>query len=189
MIMSTYKKICITNRTLVTGDFLEQIRKVAATDVDIIILREKDLPEKAYENLAVKVKEICEEEHTKCIVHNFDQVAARMRCSNLHVSMDKFRSMSVYMRESFANLGVSVHSVEEAVEAMNGGANYLIAGHVFPTDCKKGLEARGLDFIRKVTDAVNIPVYALGGISRENMESCIEAGASGVCMMSGYMRM
>lgn len=184
-----YKKICITNRAIVNGNFLEQIRKVAASDVDIIILREKDLPEKAYEDLAIKVKAICEEEHKKCIVHNFDQVAARMHCANLHVSMEKFRNMTDSARKTFANLGVSIHSVEEAIEAVNGGAAYLIAGSIFPTTCKPGLEPFGLELIKNVTEAVNVPVYAIGGITSQNMDSCLEAGAKGICRMSGYMKM
>lgn len=188
MIMSTYKKICITNRKLVTGDFLDQIRKVVQTDVNMVILREKDLPEQAYENLASKVQKICEEEYVTLVIHTYDKVAAKLRCPNLHVTMDQFRSMSADKRSSFPKLGVSVHSVEEAVEAAKGGASYVVAGHVFLTDCKKGVEPRGLDFIKTVTDAVNIPVYALGGITEENMDSCIEAGASGICMMSGYMK-
>ena len=71
---------------------------------------------------------------------------------------------------------------------MKCGATYLTAGHVFLTDCKKGVPARGLDFLADVCRAVNVPVYAIGGINDKNAGDCIQAGAAGVCMMSGYMR-
>ena len=54
--------------------------------------------------------------------------------------------------------------------------------------CKKGLAPRGLDFLHEVCSSVKIPVYAIGGIHEENMESCIQSGAAGVCMMSEYMK-
>lgn len=85
--------------------------------------------------------------------------------------------------------GVSVHSVEDARLAEQCGATYLTAGHVFVTDCKKGLAPRGLDFLHEVCSSVKIPVYAIGGINDKNAASCIREGAAGVCVMSGYMRM
>lgn len=85
-------------------------------------------------------------------------------------------------------MGVSVHSPEEAKEAEALGADYVTAGHIFETDCKKGLKGRGLEFLRQVSQGVSIPVYAIGGISAENMESVREAGANGACIMSGFMK-
>ncbi|MCQ2508799.1 MAG: thiamine phosphate synthase, partial [Dorea sp.] len=65
---------------------------------------------------------------------------------------------------------------------------YVTASHIFPTDCKKGLAPRGVLYLRDVAASVKIPVYALGGIHEEQIETCIEAGAAGVCMMSDYMK-
>ena len=75
-----------------------------------------------------------------------------------------------------------------SILAERAGATYVTAGHIYATDCKKGLPGRGLDFLKKVCAAVQIPVYAIGGINEMNADACIEAGADGVCMMSGYMR-
>jgi thiamine-phosphate pyrophosphorylase len=85
-------------------------------------------------------------------------------------------------------IGVSCHSVEDSLEAKALGAGYITAGHVFATDCKKGLPPRGLDFLREVCQSVDIPVYAIGGISPENFSQVMEAGASGACVMSGFMK-
>lgn len=84
---------------------------------------------------------------------------------------------------------MSVHSVEQAVRAQQLGADFLIAGHIFPTDCKPGLPPRGLEFLGQVCRAVTIPVYAIGGITPENAPLAVKAGAAGVCIMSGAMKM
>ena len=63
----------------------------------------------------------------------------------------------------------------------------MTAGHVFETDCKKGLPGRGLAFVQEVVQAVDIPVYGIGGICAANAPDVVRAGASGVCVMSGFM--
>ena len=73
------------------------------------------------------------------------------------------------------------------MEAQALGCTYITAGHVFETDCKKGLPGRGLAFIQKVSAAVEIPVYAIGGIAPSNVSQVKAAGASGVCLMSSLM--
>ena len=86
-------------------------------------------------------------------------------------------------------LGCSVHSVQEAREAETLGADYLIAGHIYATDCKKGLPPRGLDFLEEICRSVSLPVYAIGGIrpDQEQIEKTLAAGARGLCVMSGAM--
>ena len=73
------------------------------------------------------------------------------------------------------------------MQAKDAGATYLTASHIFATDCKKGLAPRGLSFLRETVRAVDIPVYALGGICADNAPACIQAGAAGVCVMSECM--
>jgi len=89
--------------------------------------------------------------------------------------------------KEFNEVGVSIHSVSEAIEAINLGATYITAGHIFSTDCKKDIPPRGLNFLSSVCSSVNIPVYAIGGISLENAEKAINASADGICIMSGLM--
>jgi thiamine-phosphate pyrophosphorylase len=101
----------------------------------------------------------------------------------------RFLAMPEVQKAMFTTRGASVHSVEDAILAQKSGATYLTAGHIFATDCKKGVPPRGLLFLREVCTAVSIPVYAIGGIHKENAVMCIEQGAAGVCMMSEYMRL
>ena len=97
------------------------------------------------------------------------------------------RELSQEQKAHFEVLGASCHSVEDALEAQSLGCTYITAGHVFETDCKKGLPGRGLDFLRNVCAAVDIPVYGIGGIDADNIVLVREAGASGACLMSSLM--
>ena len=90
-------------------------------------------------------------------------------------------------RRAFPVLGASCHSVEDAVLARSLGCTYITAGHVFDTDCKRGLPGRGLDFLEQVCQAVSLPVYAIGGIDAGNLAAVRDAGAAGACFRSGPM--
>lgn len=182
------RKICVTNRTLTERPFFEQLARVLTTKPYAMILREKDLTENEYEELAAKAKKLCEQTDTKLVLHSFPEAAIRLGCHAIHMPLHLFVKMPEEQKKTFTVRGVSVHSVEDARLAEQNGATYLTAGHVFATDCKKGLAPRGLSFLQDVCAAVEIPVYAIGGIQEENMESCMKAGAAGVCMMSEYMK-
>lgn len=183
-----YKKICVTNRALAVHPFEEQIARVLETGPDMLILREKALSEAEYEKLAVSVKTLCEHTETQLILHSYPNVARNLGISAIHMPLAKFTVMSEKEKAQFTVKGASVHSVEDALLAERAGATYVTAGHIYATDCKKGLPGRGLDFLKDVCAAVRIPVYAIGGIDETNADACIAAGADGVCMMSGYMK-
>lgn len=188
----------ITNRKLVSGDeeaYFKQIEKIAAAKPDGIILREKDLSSSEYEIYAERCREICDKWGTPLILNHFWEVGKKLDIRRIHLSMPVFRQMVEGKKASdgacvfagWEKIGVSVHGLEEAVYAGEAGADYLIAGHIFLTDCKKGVPARGLDFLREICKAVQIPVFAIGGMNVEHGRAAMEAGASGVCMMSELM--
>lgn len=188
MIMSMYKTICITNRHLVTGDYNTQIKKALSRRPYALILREKDLTEEEYECIAKDVIKLCDEAGVKCILHTFNEVALRLGVKEIHMPLNKLLAMDDVNKKKFDVIGASTHSVEDAVLAEKNGASYITAGHVFATDCKKGVPPRGLDFLEEVCHSVSIPTYAIGGIDDDNAMACIKAGAAGVCMMSEFMR-
>lgn len=179
--------LCVTNRVLCREDFLTRVEKIAACHPAGIILREKDLPESEYEALAADILAICRKQQIPCMLHTFVDTAIRLKATAIHLPMPVLRTLSPEQKEHFRTIGASCHSVEEAKEAENLGCTYITAGHIFATDCKKGLPGRGLDFLREVCRAVSIPVYAIGGISPENISAVQAAGAKGSCVMSGAM--
>lgn len=180
-----YKIISITNRKL-CKDFYSQINKITAAGVNTVILREKDIPEYEYEKIAAEVIKICSKNKAVCILHSFISVAERLNHRYIHLPMDILKNNAPVLK-GFDLVGASCHSVEEAVDAESLGANYITASHIYATDCKKGLEPKGTVFLADVCRSVNIPVYALGGITIQRMPEVMECGAAGGCIMSGLM--
>lgn len=190
MITSMFEIVCITNRKLCadTEQFLRRIAQIAANKPSCIILREKDLSPEDYFTLAGSVKEICAEYSVPLVLHSDPETALRLGIRALHMPLPALRSMPDDLKREFHSLGASCHSVEEAQEAVSLGADRLIAGHIFATDCKRGLPGRGTDFLRAVCGRVQVPVYAIGGIAPERVPELRGTGAAGICVMSGLMK-
>ena len=183
-----YEIICVTNRHLCEGNFFERIEKVAASGVSAIILREKDLSENEYIESAKRFAEICGACKVEAILHSYADVSVKLGARSIHLPLTVLRGLSDEKKSFFCKIGVSCHSVEDALEAEKLGASYVTFGHIFATDCKKGLAPRGLVALKEVCSAVRIPVYAIGGIDEKNTGAVLEAGATGVCIMSGFMK-
>ena len=179
--------LCVTNRSLCREDFLTRICRIAEAKPAGILLREKDLGEKEYGTLATEVMRLCKEHGVRCILHSFTNVAAALQADSIHLPLPLLMGLREEDRARFREIGASCHSVEEAVAAEGRGCTYITAGHIFDTDCKKGLPGRGLEFLKKVCGSVSIPVYAIGGISPGNIAEVREAGAAGACVMSQAM--
>ncbi len=176
------KIICVTNRKICEIPLEQRIEQIAEMGIKKVILREKDLSEEEYTALAEKISRIS---GIELYIHNFPNVARKISIKRIHLPLSL---LSEKLTEEFETTGASVHSVEEAKTAEKLGASYITTGHIFATDCKRGLAPRGLEFLKAVCSSVKIPVYAIGGITSDNMQSCIEAGAAGVCVMSGLMK-
>ena len=161
---------------------------IASAHPKAIVLREKDLSEKEYEQLARQVMQICQKHGTQCILHSFSNVAIALGAVAVHMPLPLLQKMTPQEKSHFQIIGASCHSLEEAKEAQDLGCTYITAGHIFLTDCKKGLPGRGLSFLEEICKAVRIPVYAIGGISSQNIESVRKTGAAGACIMSGFMQ-
>lgn len=181
--------ICVTNRTLCRDDFLTRIDHIAKKGVaDAILLREKDLTEREYLELAEKVLSICKSHNRRCILHTYYKAAKELGCKEIHLPLPLLQKMREEgAKQWFTTVGTSVHSLKQANLAMHLQVDYMTAGHIFETDCKKGLPGRGLSFLSKVVCKSEVPVYGIGGISADNAGQIMETGAAGVCIMSGFM--
>ena len=187
MIMCMSDILCVTNRKLCREDFLARVERIAACHPAGIILREKDMSPEEYKTLAAAVMEICGQHGVKCILHSFSDVAISLHADAIHLPLHLLRELSQEQKTGFSILGASCHSVDDALEAQALGCTYITAGHVFETDCKKGLPGRGLEFLQDVCAAVDIPVYGIGGIDTDNIALVRNAGSSGACLMSSLM--
>ena len=205
MLENRIKLNIITNRKLCENENLEkQIKKIfSAYEKKIILknfeivaltLREKDLDKNKYLNLVKKIYPICKKYGIDLILHqNYDlNLDEKYNIEGIHLSYEIFKSLNKNIREKlikkYKRIGVSIHSLEEAREVENLGASYVVAGHIFETDCKKSLEPRGLKFVEDLSSILTIPIFAIGGMDEKNSQSVIDSGAFGVCMMSSLMK-
>ena len=195
----------ISNRKLCENENLEkQIEKIfSAYEKKIILkkfeivaltLREKDLNKNEYLKLVEKIYPICKKYKINLILHqNYDlNLDEKYDIEGIHLSYSIFKSLNQNIKaeliKKYKRIGVSIHSLEEAKDVESLGASYVIAGHIFKTDCKKGLEPRGLKFIEDLSSALSIPIFAIGGIDEKKSLSVIDSGAFSVCMMSNLMK-
>ena len=179
--------IAVTNRNLCKRPFFDVIEDLSKKDVKTIVLREKDLSEEEYYEIAEKCKEIYDRNGASLTIHNFIDVARRLGIKKIHLPYPVFLKEAGNLSD-FESVSTSIHKPEEAIKAQKLGVDFVFAGHVFVTDCKKGLPPRGLEFLADVVNAVKIPVYGIGGINEENITKIMECGAAGGCMMSGFMK-
>lgn len=175
-----FKIICVTDENHPISE--TWFRKNVLNHADSIILRQKNLNDETYETLCKEVMKWCQQE--QFYAHNHVNVALKLGIRNIHLSFDAFLQCDTL--EYFENIGVSVHSIEEARLASK--ADYLIVGNIYETACKVGLEGRGLSFLREMCMEINIPIYAIGGIVPEKFSELKEAGAKGGCMMNWFVR-
>ena len=195
----------ISNRKLCENENLEkQIEKIFSAyekkiilknfDIVALTLREKDLNKNEYLKLIEKIYPFCQKYKINLILHqNYDlNLDEKYDIKGIHLSYSIFKSLNQNIKaeliKKYKRIGVSVHSLDEAKEVENLGASYVIAGHIFKTDCKKGLEPRGLKFVEDLSSTLTIPIFAIGGIDEKNSQSVIDSGAFSVCMMSSIMK-
>ena len=195
----------ISNRKLCENENLEkQIKKIFSAyekkiilknfDIVALTLREKDLNKNEYLKLIEKVYPICQKYKINLILHqNYDlNLDEKYDIEGIHLSYSIFKSLNENIKteliKKYKRIGVSIHSLDEAKEVESLGASYVVAGHIFETDCKKDLEPRGLKFVEDLSSTLTIPIFAIGGIDEKNSLSVIDSGAFGVCMMSSIMK-
>lgn len=193
MIIYMFKFVCVTDRKLCREEYCEKIRKIVKGESeypkpDMLILREKDLSEEEYYNVAKKVQEICEGTGVELVIHTHVNVASNLGIKSIHIPLGQFMLLTDEQKSGFKNIGTSIHSGGDLFLADRLGATYVLAGHIFETNCKLGLPGRGLMFLKEICDNSKIPVYAIGGINNDRIPDIKECGAGGAAIMSGYMK-
>ena len=165
--------------------YIEHLVKLAKR-VDLMILREKNLNIEEYKNLAQNLLAALENKDM-LVLHTHIETSFQINYKKIHLPFNIF-CKNLSLLHKFDLTGVSIHSLEEARFAEKHGADYIIAGHIFQTQCKKDLKPKGLDFLENICKNIKIPVYALGGITEKNELDTIRTGALGACRMSDYMK-
>lgn len=164
---------------------LEQIEEALKNGVTLVQLREKNLSEEDFLKEAIQVRNLCHQYQVPFIVNDNVNVAIRSSADGVHVGQEDMKAQDVrkLIGENMI-LGVSVHSVEEAILAKKNGADYLGIGSVFNTTTKKDATSVPLKVVKEITDSVEIPSVAIGGINQDNILKLKGSNINGVAIVS-----
>lgn len=176
----------VTDRAWVGEQTLyAQVEEALKGGVSCVQLREKDLDGKEFLQEARDICKLCHRYDIPFIVNDNVEIAVACGADGIHVGQEDMAADEVrrLIGEEMI-LGVSVHTVEEARQAVADGADYLGLGAVFPTTTKTDVEQMPNNLLREICDAVDVPVVAIGGINRNNIKSLSGSGVDGVALVS-----
>jgi thiamine-phosphate pyrophosphorylase len=156
------------------ADVIACVQSAVREGVDMIQVREKDLPSRELLDLVCKVRDCAAGTSTRVLVNGRLDIAIAARIDGIHLPSGGLPPARV--RPFVGLVGVSTHTVAEAIEAEAARANFIVFGPVFPSPGKKDV---GLEQLREVTSAVRIPVLAIGGVNEQNASRVVDAGAAG----------
>ena len=179
----------VTDRTWLKDKTLpEVVESVLKNKATFIQLREKNLDYEKFKKLATELKGITDQYEIPFVINDNIEIAMEVDADGVHIGQEDLAASKA--REILGKdkiLGVSVATVEEAIEAEKSGADYLGVGSVFPTNTK--LDATNVEMkeIKKITKAVNIPVVGIGGINEENIHLLKNSGLDGIAVISAIL--
>lgn len=171
-----------------TGEktLLEQVKEALDGGITFLQLREKELGEEEFLREAEDMKTLAAAYHVPFVINDNVELALAIGADGVHVGQEDMEAGKV--REKLGPdkiIGVSAHSVEEAVKAEKSGADYLGAGAVFSTSTKGDAGALSMETLKAICSSVSIPVVAIGGIKEENILSLKGTGVAGAAIVSG----
>jgi len=179
----------ITDSGLSRAGSVADVRAAVETGVSVVQYRNKDGETRALYEEAKILRELCRGTGTRFIVNDRIDIALAVDADGVHIGQEDmpYREARRLMGHGKI-IGVSVHTLELAKEAERDGADYLGVGPVFPTATKPdALAPTGVSLVREVKAVVSIPVAAIAGISLENVDEVINAGADMVCAISAVV--
>lgn len=152
--------------------------------VDYVHIREKS--KTAHQVLSlVQLLEKAGVPKEKMVIHDRLDVALLAHIPNIHLPAHGLPVRKT--RDAFPHLriGRSVHSVEEATQAEKDGADYVLYGHCFETNCKQGITPNGIDRILEMKQTLHIPIFSIGGITIDRIDCLQQIQTDGIAVMSG----
>ena len=179
----------ITDRTLCHPRSLgEVVEEACRNGIQAVQLREKDLGGKALYEQALELRDITRRWDAALFINERVDIALATGADGVHCREAGMGPVAVKELDPSLRVGASVHSEEAAQQAEAEGADFLLFGPVYDTPSKAKYGApQGTNRLRRVAGAVQIPVYAVGGITPERTFSCRSAGAMGVAGISSIM--
>ena len=169
--------------------FLEKVETACRSGITIVQLREKNLTTNQYYQLAKQVKEITDAYQVPLIIDDRLDVCLAVDAAGLHIGDDELPvSVARQVLGPEKILGVTAKTVKRALEAEEGGADYLGTGAIFPTTTKENAPITLISTLKTICQRVAIPVVAIGGLTSENIDQLIGTGIAGVAVVRDLMQ-
>ncbi len=170
-------------------EFLNRVEKALQGGVTLMQLREKDKTTREYIELAQKVHSITKKYYVPLIIDDRVDVALAVNAEGVHVGQSDMpvETARKLMGENKI-VGATTKTVEQAKEAYEQGADYLGVGAIYPTTTKVKTVLTSTDTLRDICNAVSIPVNAIGGLNKDNIDVLEGISISGICVVSAIMK-
>ena len=163
----------------------EQVEDALRGGVTCVQLREKELDEDAFLKEAIEIKELCHKYQVPFFVNDNVEIAIQCGADGIHVGQEDMAAGAVRaLVGDRMMIGVSVHTVEEAIEAVKNGADCLGVGAMFSTSTKLDADVLPMQTLSDICHAVDIPVVAIGGLNKNNIAKLAGTGVDGVALVS-----
>lgn len=176
----------VTDRAWVGKQSLyEQVESALKGGATCVQLREKELDNETFLHEAIEISALCKQYGVPFFINDNVEIAIKCHADGIHVGQEDMEAAQV--RQKVGNdmiIGVSAHSVEEALEAVKNGADYLGVGAMFSTSTKTDVNVLPKETLRDICAAVDIPVVAIGGIGKSNISQLAGTGVDGVALVS-----
>ena len=184
--MVDFKLYAITDRRLCKPKLIQDyVASLLDTGVRAIQLREKDLSDTELRSVAVPINHICKAYSAKLFINSNIDVATDVGVDGVHLPESLLDTIQKAKARNLL-VGCSVHDLDVAQKMQVAGANFVTYSPIYPTMSKPN-PAVGLKSLRRIVGALDIPVFALGGITPSKVPECLNSGAFGVAAMSSVM--
>jgi thiamine-phosphate pyrophosphorylase len=179
----------VDSQALDGRDYLKVASRLVRSGAKALQLRYKLDSKDELLAIAQKLKDLCSERGVLFIINDYLDIALAVEADGLHLGQrDLPAAIARRLLPLDTMLGVSVTTVEQAKAAEAGGADYIAVGSIYPTFSKATAKVVGLDGLRKVREAVGLPLVAIGGINRDNAAEVAAAGADAVAVISAVLQ-
>jgi thiamine-phosphate pyrophosphorylase len=184
-----YSLYLVTDRRLMSTPTLEEaVEQAIAGGATLVQLREKAASSLEFYHMAVRIKHITDKHHVPLIINDRVDIALAVHAAGVHIGQQDLPARSV--RSIIGTdkiLGVSASTQLEAIRAQENGADYLGVGALFPTGTKTDAEFVSMEELKKIREAVSLPIVGIGGINEKNLPLLNGMGIDGIAVVSALI--
>lgn len=184
-----YTLYLCTDRGLMRSSTIEEtVEQAIIGGTGVVQLREKDIDAKDFYEMAVRLKQITDRYHVPLIINDRVDIALACDAAGVHIGQRDIPAKQVRkMIGKNKLLGVSASTLEEAVQAVEDGADYLGIGAMYATNTKEDAEIVTISELKRIREAVDVPIVVIGGINLDTLENFKGYGIDGLAVVSAIM--